>query len=203
MFTAPTATVWTGNLMWPTGSAMLGVSATDAQIRIADPLVVGTGDQPWLLTASSPAVDAASGSAVTLDVQGQTRSQPDIGADEYAPGSTVRFAPLTAADVGPEAFEGAVSTAPRSSPPDPLALFAYPNPFRQQVEIALTVPAAGAVRVAVFDALGRRVAVLWDGPLTAGVHPLALDGAGLAPGVYLVRASSATGAASRSVTLVR
>jgi hypothetical protein len=42
--------------------------------------------------------------------------------------------------------------------------------------------------VEVFDALGRRVAILHDGPLAAGAHTLELDAASLPPGHYIVRA---------------
>jgi hypothetical protein len=48
----------------------------------ADPLFVGGGD--YSLTASSPAVDAATGSTVTDDLLGVTRdAAPDMGAYEY------------------------------------------------------------------------------------------------------------------------
>ena len=64
----------------------------------------------------------------------------------------------------------------------------YPNPFRDAATLTLTVPEhAGALRVSVFDVLGREVAVLADGVLTPGEHALTLDGAGLPSGLYLVR----------------
>ena len=65
--------------------------------------------------------------------------------------------------------------------------------------------AAGvAIRVAAYDALGREVAVLHDGVLAAGEHEVRFDAAGLAPGPYVVRASTAGGrAAARTVTVAR
>ena len=202
VFTTPETPMWTGNLMWPTGSASLGITAAEDQIRVADPLLA-SGDQPWLLSAASPAVDAASGAMVALDVQGQTRDTPDVGADEYAPGQPVRFAPLTAADVGPDA-----ATATASEPAGParagLALrLAGPNPARERTTLLPAVRTPGPVEVALYDALGRRVARLHDGPLVSGAHVLPLDARGLAPGVYLVRASGEAGAVSRSLTVVR
>ncbi len=66
---------------------------------------------------------------------------------------------------------------------------AYPLPFRSRVTLALEVPPAATARVAVFDARGRRVRVLHDGPLDAGLTLLAWDGRGdggapVAGGVY-------------------
>lgn len=64
----------------------------------------------------------------------------------------------------------------------------YPNPFRDEATLALTVPEQAApLRLAVFDVLGREVAVLAEGTLAPGEHALTLDGAGLPSGLYLVR----------------
>ena len=62
---------------------------------------------------------------------------------------------------------------------------------------------AGAVRVEAFDALGRRVAVLFDGALGAGeAREMSLDAGALARGVYVVRAVGAGDhVASRSVVV--
>lgn len=67
--------------------------------------------------------------------------------------------------------------------PDGAALsLAGPNPFRQSTAVRLDAP--GTARVALVDALGREVAVLWDGP--AAGREIRVDGADLAPGVYSV-----------------
>ena len=62
-----------------------------------------------------------------------------------------------------------------------------PNPFSESAVVGLTLPAPAALRAAVYDVLGREVAVLANGPHDAGANDLALAGAGLAPGVYVVR----------------
>ena len=49
-----------------------------------------------------------------------------------------------------------------------------------------------------FDVLGRRVAVLHAGVLAAGAH--AFETASLPPGVYVVRAQSASETATQKVT---
>ena len=61
------------------------------------------------------------------------------------------------------------------------------NPFRAEARLDLRLAEAASVRAEAFDALGRRVAVLFDGAAPAGVLRLTLRGAGLAPGVYAVR----------------
>ncbi|HLA63915.1 MAG TPA: hypothetical protein VK610_05780, partial [Rhodothermales bacterium] len=74
------------------------------------------------------------------------------------------------------------------------------NPARGPVAVRLVLPAPASAFVAVYDALGRRVAVLHDGPLAAGPAALALDAGRLVPGVYVVRAT--VGAARASAPLV-
>ncbi len=80
---------------------------------------------------------------------------------------------------------------------------AHPNPFRGAASLTLSLPSSQRVEVTLFDVLGRRVAVLHDGPLTSGSHALTLDGSGLPSGVYVVRAVGERFTASRRVTVVR
>ena len=66
------------------------------------------------------------------------------------------------------------------------------------------VAARGAVRVAVYDALGREVAVLADGPHGPGAHVAALAGGALAPGAYVVRLTAPGRAPeARPLTILR
>jgi hypothetical protein len=77
----------------------------------------------------------------------------------------------------------------------------FPNPFRSSAAFTLTVPeGARAVHLAVYDVLGREVAVLTDGALLRGEHPFTLDGAVLPAGVYFVRL--ATGRQTESLTVI-
>ncbi len=84
-----------------------------------------------------------------------------------------------------------------------LAVSVYPNPFAQSATVALTLGDETRVRVAVYDVLGREVAVLADGALAAGRHDLRLDGRGLPAGVYLVRAEAGGGARRTSARITR
>ena len=71
-----------------------------------------------------------------------------------------------------------------------------PNPARGAAQFAFTLPAAGAARLALYDAQGRHVRTLVEGVLPAGARQAAWDlrdGAGhrVAPGLYLARLESA------------
>ena len=76
----------------------------------------------------------------------------------------------------------------------------YPNPATDRVRSVLTIPREGDVTVDVLDALGRVVAVLHEGPLVAGRHPLVWD-ASAAPGVYTLRVRGDTRVSTRRFVL--
>ena len=81
---------------------------------------------------------------------------------------------------------------------------AHPNPFTTSTSFTLTVPQAGLARVEVFDVLGRRVATLHDGPLTAGVeHRFTFAASNLPSGLYVVRAIGSEFSQTRRVMLSR
>ncbi|MEP0545354.1 MAG: T9SS type A sorting domain-containing protein [Rhodothermales bacterium] len=80
---------------------------------------------------------------------------------------------------------------------------AYPNPLRDSATFVLEVPDATAVRVVVYDVLGRTVAVLADTPMEAGRYEVALEASSLAPGTYLVRMTAGSSVATQRVTVVR
>jgi hypothetical protein len=62
-----------------------------------------------------------------------------------------------------------------------------PNPSRDGVAVSFRLLEASAVRLDVYDVLGRRVASLVDGPMPAGTHRVAWDGEGVSAGLYVVR----------------
>jgi hypothetical protein len=80
---------------------------------------------------------------------------------------------------------------------------AYPNPFARRTNIAFSLEKPQAVRVSVYDALGREAAVLADGMQAAGTHALVWDASALASGVYVVRLDAEGGSLVRRVLLVR
>ncbi len=81
---------------------------------------------------------------------------------------------------------------------------AYPNPFNPQTSFALSVQSPQEVRLAVYDALGRQVALLHDGALDAGTtHRFTFGGSGMPSGVYLLRAEGRTFVETRTLMLVK
>jgi hypothetical protein len=92
---------------------------------------------------------------------------------------------------------------PAPGEPGGLALTVAPNPTAGRAAVHLTVRAPSDVRAAVYDLLGRAVAVLHEGPLAAGQHRLGWEAGALSPGLYLVRAEAGGEAVSRAVTVAR
>ena len=84
-----------------------------------------------------------------------------------------------------------------------LALAAYPNPASSQATVAFTLPDAGDVRVEVYDALGRRVAVLAEGARASGRHEAVFDAGRLPAGLYVVRLAAGARSLTQALTLVR
>ena len=84
-----------------------------------------------------------------------------------------------------------------------LRMAVAPNPSRGTAAVLLDLPAAAAVRLVVYDVLGRRVGEVQDGPLGAGPHRLGLDGLRLAPGVYEARVTGHGVAQTERFTVVR
>ena len=79
----------------------------------------------------------------------------------------------------------------------------YPNPFNPQTTIAFSMPEAAAVRLSVYDLLGRRVALLVDGNLSAGKHEVRFDATNLPSGQYLYRLSTPQGEFTKLMMLLK
>jgi hypothetical protein len=98
---------------------------------------------------------------------------------------------------------GTAAVNPNSAPKAFGLSTAYPNPFHLVTRFTLFLEIEQPVTVAVFDAQGRRVASLKEGPLEAGAHTFSFDGAPLASGDYFVKATGSRETAVRRVTLVK
>ncbi len=79
----------------------------------------------------------------------------------------------------------------------------YPNPFNPTTSITYELPSPGPVRLEVFDATGRSVAVLADGVQPAGRHSVRFDASGLPSGLYVYRLQAGGAALTRKMTLIR
>ena len=156
-------------------------------IRLAEGHTPAVGDE-W--TIMSGFGGRATGAFESTTVEGGTGFELEV--DTAEAGVVV----LRLAQVG-------TVDAEDDAPAFALGLAAYPNPVAARATVEVTLPEATDVQVEAFDAVGRRVAVLHDGPLAAGVHALAFDTAALLSGITIVRAVTTTGTASRTVTVVR
>ncbi len=91
----------------------------------------------------------------------------------------------------------------RSELPHKFALSSYPNPFNNSTRISLSLPEDGVAKLALFDLLGREVAVLQNGWLRGGTHTFSLNGTTLAAGVYFLRAQQGNRIHSQKIALVK
>ena len=84
----------------------------------------------------------------------------------------------------------------------------YPNPFNPTTRIAFKLAEASDVRLAVYDALGREVALLVSDQIEAGSYEVEWEGTDasgrvLPSGVYLYRIEAGAFSESRTMTLVK
>ncbi len=79
----------------------------------------------------------------------------------------------------------------------------YPNPFVETCTFELNLAATASVDLAVFDTLGRRVAVLASTSLEAGVHRFAFEADDLPAGVYVARLVVDGRRSTRRITRMR
>jgi hypothetical protein len=122
------------------------------------------------------------------------------GAAELVPGMAIKYSAtppsVGIADNGGERrLPGRVALSP-----------CRPNPVRHSARLSFAIPRPMHVRLSVFDAAGRKVVDLFDGPAAPGFHSVNWDGRDakgrrLAAGVYLYRLQTDTGTVSRKLVL--
>ena len=78
-----------------------------------------------------------------------------------------------------------------------------PNPFGAGTTVRFSLETAGDVSLSAYDALGRKVGTLAEGPMATGDHAVRWNAAGLAAGVYVLRLEADGAVASHRVTVVR
>ncbi len=176
----------------PNGATILRDEPAGPDLLFVDAMLLPFADNggPTLTHAvmpGSPAIGAGM-TALTVDERGYTRAAAStIGAYEFG-GMPV------AGEEGPVA--GTASTLGMSA--------AAPNPTRSASTLRVRVAASEFLEVALYDALGRRVQTLYSGtPAADQTLDVRVDAAGLAPGVYVVRATSASAAATQRITVIR
>ncbi len=79
----------------------------------------------------------------------------------------------------------------------------YPNPFNPSTTIRYGLAGEAQVRLAVYDLLGREVAVLVDGPQQAGWHTAVFEASNLPSGTYLARLEAGNLVRTQRMTLLK
>jgi hypothetical protein len=84
-----------------------------------------------------------------------------------------------------------------------MTLGSYPNPFNASTVINVQLSAAGWVKLAIYDPLGREVAVLDEGYRGPGAWRITWEARGMASGFYVCRLRSGQHSITRALMLVR
>ena len=85
----------------------------------------------------------------------------------------------------------------RNQIPENISLYQnYPNPFNPVTKIKYDLPITNYVKLAVYDILGREVAVLFNEKQTAGKHEIKWDASNFSSGVYFYKLTSGVSKAS-------
>lgn len=79
----------------------------------------------------------------------------------------------------------------------------HPNPFNASTEITFDLPRALQTSLKVYDVLGREVAEVAGGVMSAGSHTIIYDASGLSSGVYFYRLEAGEFGETRKMVLLR
>ncbi len=79
----------------------------------------------------------------------------------------------------------------------------YPNPFNPTTSIVFGLPEQANTRLAVYDLLGREVAVLVDGTLAAGTHEVQFQSHNLPSGAYFYKIEAGSFSQIRQMLLMK
>jgi uncharacterized protein (TIGR02145 family) len=100
--------------------------------------------------------------------------------------------------------KNAVSNEISTEVPQALTLHQnYPNPFNPSTQITFEVPNQTKVRLAVYDLLGREVAILIDEVRPAGNYEVTFDASSLPSGMYVYRLSAGGQILTQQMTLIK
>ncbi len=157
--------------------------------------VADAGSSAW--TRISTALTGAT--MIVERVSGDTLRAPladAIGAMSVAPGGTRVFSVSYATGTSIEDSEVLREDGFELLP-------AYPNPFNPSTVVSFRLSVFSDIRLAIYDVLGRKVAVLVDGAMPAGPHSVTFDASGLASGVYVVRLEADGLVRTRSISLIK
>ena len=110
-------------------------------------------------------------------------------------GSTHAFDPVL--------VDGLTGVAANGLPFETALLQNYPNPFNPKTVVSGQWTVTSVVRLAVYDVLGREVAVLASGSYPAGKYAFTFDGSNLSSGTYFYRLTAGNFTAVRKMSLLK
>ena len=114
----------------------------------------------------------------------------------------LRIRPLQCEDETPVSIEEVRDPAPEA-PAVRLALRVAPNPFNPVTTVRLAVPGGERARLAIYDARGREVDVLFEGFAEDGERALVWRPGEGASGVYFIRLETENRVVTEKVTLLK
>lgn len=180
----------TSNFRWVI--EVLGTPTVTGQIRIKPSLFGTTITNPGSVTIYKRSTSGA-GTFVALPTTYDSGTNEFVatitGFSEFILGSTGALTGATeAGNVKPAAFKLEQN---------------YPNPFNPTTVISFQLSVASDVKLAVYDLLGREVAVPVNERKAPGTYEVKFDGSGLASGVYLYRLTAGSFVQSRKFVLLK
>jgi hypothetical protein len=79
----------------------------------------------------------------------------------------------------------------------------YPNPFNPETTISFNLPESQLVELTVYDILGRKVEVLFNGHAPSGTTNLSFDAKNLSSGLYFYKLATKSGILSKKMLLMK
>ncbi len=135
-----------------------------------------------------------------LDASYSTSSVAYTGAEDGYPAGDLNWFPDKKAQ-----WNGSVDVEQTSSLiPDKFNLSQnYPNPFNPSTTIEFAIPKQSSVKLAVYNLLGERVAILLNKDLQAGHYQTVFDATSLPSGVYFYRIDAGSFTQTRKLMLLK
>jgi len=90
-----------------------------------------------------------------------------------------------------------------SNLPQSISLSAYPNPFNSKTQLTYALPQNGNIKIAIYNELGQRQAILFNGPQVAGKYCLTWDATPFPSGTYFIRLQGEKGGQTIKMTLLK
>jgi hypothetical protein len=200
--------------MWPGETRPIPLPALRSKTGLIFQLL-GAGKLTFSVDEITGVFSPAVGGALSVDTR--VRSQCIVHVDSLAvPGDTLSFTYIVSSAAQPTRqsrwrMRIVVAARPPIVPPpvEPIQFVtALPNPFAPGTTVRYTVAAPSFVSIVVYDVRGQPVATLVNREQSAGEYTIAWDGRNergqpAGSGVYFARCSTAAGARSVKMTLVK